>query len=81
MMTGFNWVHKPYIVEVRMHFKEVFAQVLRSLQILQVSRDIVTGYEVLTLRLVAMISQNHDFVDLENTCDARYLTDEVSSQR
>lgn len=54
-MSGLNWIHETYIVEVWVHFEEVFSEVLRCLKILKISGDIVAWHEFLTFLSVSVI--------------------------
>ena len=79
MMRSLNGIHKPHIIQIRMHFEKILPQVLRSFKILQVSCDILTRDKLLALGGVAVISKNDDLVNFEdarNSCD---FADEVGS--
>ena len=64
-----------------MHLKQTLSQVLRSLEILQVSGDVFTGIELLALGRVAVVSEDDDLVDFEDAGNSSDFADEVSPER
>jgi hypothetical protein len=63
-----------------MHFEQIFAEVLGSLQILKVACYVITGNKFLALLSVAVILEDDDFIDLENGGDSCDFTYEVGSE-
>ena len=80
MVHGLNGVHKSYIIEVWMHLEQTLSQVLRSLEVLQVSGDVLTGVEFLAFGSVAVVSEDDDFIDFEDTGDSCDFADEISAE-
>ena len=51
-----------------------------SFEILQVPNKVLGGFEILTFRLVCVIPEDDDLVNLENGANSGDLTNEVSSE-
>jgi hypothetical protein len=80
VMPGLNRVHKTHIIQIWVHFEEVLPQILRSFQVLQISGDIIARNKFLAFLSVALIFEDHDFIDFEYRCDSGYLADEISPE-
>lgn len=63
-----------------MHLKQTLSQVLRGLEILQVSGDVFAGVELFALGSIAVVSEDDDFVDFEDAGNSRDFADEVSPE-
>lgn len=55
MVHGLDGIHEAYVIKVRMHFEEVFSEVLRSFKILKVSGNVVRWDKFFTLLGVPLI--------------------------
>lgn len=80
VMPGLDRVHKAHIIQIWVHFEEVLPQILRSLQVLQISGDIIAGNELLAFLSVTLILEDHDFIDFEYRRDSGDLADEIGSE-
>lgn len=78
MMSCLDRIHQTYIVQIRVFLKQRLSQVLRSLQVLQISSNVVTRSEIFTFLGVPLIFKDYDLVNFEYRSYPCDLTNEIS---
>lgn len=80
MMHGLDRIHQSYVIEIWVHLEQTLSQVLRGLEILQVSSDVFAGVELFAFGSIAVVSEDDDFVDFEDAGNSSDFADEVSPE-
>lgn len=80
MMQALNRIHQPSVLQIRMQFKQMFSQILRSFQILQISCHVFCWIKILTFWYVWVILEDDYLVYFKNWGYSCNFADKICSE-